>query len=419
MAGRPQSSKTDDIIKVLISEQKRINNNNKIISKSNIIWKSVIKDNKLLINVGNLFTYTHKYKHLIITETKKGKDFKTDFSETLSENVSEISSDRSENTFTDVIQKSQLTLGTRFFNICLNKLEWLNIAPDLKTNKRSLCNTRLYYKLKTGMWTDIIAESIWKTTQLPCSFNFFYNFVSMSKESQYFLKLKGTCTDCNSTLLGYVPQIKDLNPNDDGISIKCTMKLVSGLDIFQLSRTPLSRVSVKENKSIQMKVNFDNCKIDVEAQHVFENPINIESSFPSMSEDKLGNGEDKNFEKVNFDNCKIDVEAQHVFENPINIESSFPSMSEDKLGNGEDKNFENLQRLMQGDKSEDDEEKKCEVSDIEIEALNAHENWKGLGVTRKKFQNKPSLYLNPERAWATADNNEMSNAAKLVAINTL
>ncbi|KAF5292296.1 hypothetical protein FQA39_LY03330 [Lamprigera yunnana] len=91
------------------------------------------------------------------------------------------------------------------------------------------------------------------------------------------------------------------------------MKLVSGLDTFQLSHTTLSKVSIKENKSIQMKEKFDN--------------------------------------------CKIDVEAQHVFEIPINIESSFPSMREDKLGNGDDENFENLQRLVQGDKSEDDEDK--------------------------------------------------------------
>lgn len=98
-------------------------------------------------------------------------------------------------------------------------------AKDIENMKPGeiMYKDRSYMKLKSGVWTHIIAEQVSAVSKLPCAFKFTQHFMSKTPNATYFLRIKASCVECGGSLICFAKN-SNIRNTDAGIELTCVFK---------------------------------------------------------------------------------------------------------------------------------------------------------------------------------------------------
>lgn len=108
-------------------------------------------------------------------------------------------------------------MNEKTFDLCIQSDTWDTIKPRIIVYKG-----REYFKLKPGLWADVMGDEFWRQYRMPCAFSFKNNVVSLNPEEAY-LTVSGKCKDsinCGNTFIGILDKepVQGLNV---WIKVKC------------------------------------------------------------------------------------------------------------------------------------------------------------------------------------------------------
>lgn len=151
MAGKRPTEDPLKLKEILASVE--IFKDGKILPPSSSIWSQLINLHLLKISPKALYTFALRtYGKKIIKK--------------LSIPTSPSSSSNSSGT--DFRQNQKV--GSNYFDIILTGEDWAKIKPELKEysrDRKGKYTKRQYYRFRSGVWTDIVALSVWKKQSCP------------------------------------------------------------------------------------------------------------------------------------------------------------------------------------------------------------------------------------------------------------
>lgn len=202
--GRKPTVSLDEIRKVLINYKDQIIIKNTLIKPSSSLWQTLIEENNWNMNTKALWTRIHKFspnvENFFYNNNKQVLSTVEDYDN------SEISSNSSNSSSDDQSDKCNV------YTISITADKWKIMQRD----------DEIRNKLKSGVWTNVLAEAIYEQEKLCCAWSFKSHEVPINDTSEYFFHFTATCTDtsCNTKMRGEVLKHKNLlDPLKHGLNI--------------------------------------------------------------------------------------------------------------------------------------------------------------------------------------------------------
>lgn len=182
--GRPAKRSKSEVVDIILKFRNEIMlPNNKIVSKSNIIWKEISKMLDLKVSESSLYSVVSCNRYNIRDKLKEVN---------LTSNVMIESSDF------ESVNNSSISINSTFatnnfsqtYDVQINKEEYYKLLVEKKC-KRSM-KTRCAPLIRTrkvlipGMWQDIFNEKIASQTTITCGYRFKNNYISDDGKSGQF-----------------------------------------------------------------------------------------------------------------------------------------------------------------------------------------------------------------------------------------
>lgn len=89
-------------------------------------------------------------------------------------------------------------INKQTFNLVILAKNWSEIKPSKK-----MYSKREYVILKSGQWSHIFAEEIWKQTKIICAFSFKRAKVYTAKDAKCYAYFEAKCKQCGAKLKGF------------------------------------------------------------------------------------------------------------------------------------------------------------------------------------------------------------------------
>lgn len=208
MRGRPTHTliNKDLLIDTFIKyKDQLVEENQKIVSKHNAIWKTIAKEIENRLTPNSLYTFVTCNRYKIrekLTEqlpVREPSPYQLD----INCNVQRISDAsvalKSVDSTLNKSDESVINNDILRFTITMAKSDYTSMII-YKTYKRKdkdrPPSTRQYTILQPGTWQQVFSEKIWETTKLSCGFNFKRAKLTSDGESGY---VCGTCK-CRSLI---------------------------------------------------------------------------------------------------------------------------------------------------------------------------------------------------------------------------
>lgn len=207
MTGRKRAISKDIVHSVFDKYKEIIVKENGVIGakEGKKIWETLQNSKEInkKMTVGALYTEAYKWFH----EMKKSiNDSNDDQVDELNDDFNDISLEISSNGSNENSSSEDDTTDIKF-SVTLSYEVWDTIKPVEKTcfrNDRShKIQSRTYYVLQPGVWTNVLIERIAKHRQnIICTLSFKRSKVFTN--GNHYLHLTGMCTTCGALLSGFV-----------------------------------------------------------------------------------------------------------------------------------------------------------------------------------------------------------------------
>ncbi|CAH2109045.1 unnamed protein product [Euphydryas editha] len=194
--GRPTNIDIDLLKKIVtINKDKIIINQTSIVSKHDIIWKSISKEMNYSIKPESIYAFVNCNRYNIKSELMPLQNTEID-SEVNSSMASSKNISSDENNSDDHLPDDK----PLEFSFRVNREEFSELVVE-KIYQRKQGKKTNYYKqntLKDGEWQIYVTNKIWELTRRKCGYNFKRNYVLQDKQTGNY---KGSC-NCTSELQG-------------------------------------------------------------------------------------------------------------------------------------------------------------------------------------------------------------------------
>lgn len=180
--GKPPSVIADIILATILQYKNRVLIDNKIVSKTNIVWEEIASalDNK--IKASSLYSKTVNNRHSIREKLFGIKyqpftspaDFNKSIDTTLNSTVESVDAEGSK---------------VFAFNITIEKIEFSQLLTETSyfLKNKNKCRVRKYTILQPKKWTELISKKIYDETRKKHGFHFKNHYIKRHS-------MTGTCS---------------------------------------------------------------------------------------------------------------------------------------------------------------------------------------------------------------------------------
>jgi len=188
---------------------------NKLPAYSDQIWKEMSKRSQHLWSAHNWWVNVTYNRRKIMSRARQEMGLDT---MDLSINITistEGNNDSVNLSANNVSFNSTYKDNESWFDLVLSLNEWEQIKPLESENKKSK------HTLRPWVWTNIVADAFYRQHRLPCAYTFVRGDVNTSSQSNYYIKIIGSCKSkkCGNTFKGIV-DTEPVNASELWIRVK-------------------------------------------------------------------------------------------------------------------------------------------------------------------------------------------------------